>query len=60
MAITAEHMSKFAALHRQRWLLQMSEKLSSGTKNSKQKKKTTNKQINLRLPFHFQQRVQVI
>ena len=33
MAVGAEHRSKFAALHRQWWRLQMSEKFSSGTKN---------------------------
>ena len=32
MAISAEHMSKFAALHQKCLLLQMSEKFSSGTK----------------------------
>ena len=47
MAIGAEYRSKFAALHRQWWRLQMSEKSSSGTKNSKQ----TNKQT---LKFGFQ------
>ena len=31
MAISAEHGSKFAALHRQWWRLHMSEKFSSGT-----------------------------
>ena len=36
MAKSAEHKSKFAALHRQWWRPQMSEKFSSGTKNSKQ------------------------
>ena len=36
MAISAEHRSKFATLHRQWWRLQMSEKFSSGMKNSKQ------------------------
>ena len=36
MVISAEHRSKFAALQRQSWRLQMSEKFSSGTKNSKQ------------------------
>ena len=36
MAISAEHTSKFAALHRQWWRLQMSEKFSSGMKNSRQ------------------------
>ena len=37
MAMTTEHRSKFAALHRQWWRLHMSEKFSSGTKNPKQK-----------------------
>ena len=41
MAMSAEHRSKFAALHRQWWCLHMSENSSSGTINSKQ----TNKQI---------------
>ena len=41
MALSAEHRSKFAALHRQWKRLQMSEKISSGTKNSKE----TNLQI---------------
>ena len=36
MAISAEHRSKFAALHQQWWRLQPSEKFSSGTNNSKQ------------------------
>ena len=36
MAINAEHRSKFATLHRQWWCLQMSEKFSSRSKNSKQ------------------------
>ena len=36
MAISAEHKSKFAALHRQLWRFQMSEKFSSGTKNHKE------------------------
>ena len=39
MAISADHRSNFAAIHRQWWRLQMSEKFSSGTKNSKQTKK---------------------
>ena len=34
MTISAEHMSKFTALHRQWWRLHMSEKFSSGTINS--------------------------
>ena len=38
MAISAEHRSKFVAFHRQWWRLQMSEKFSSGAKNSKQTK----------------------
>ena len=36
MAMSAEQRSKFAALHRQWWHLHMSEKISSGTINSKQ------------------------
>ena len=40
MAMSAEFRSKYTALH-QWWHLQMSEKFSSGTKNSNQ----TNKQI---------------
>ena len=44
MAMSAVHRSKFAALHRQWWRLQMSEKFSSGTKNYKQTNKQTNKQ----------------
>ena len=36
MAMSAEHRSNFAALQRQWWRLHMSEKFSSGTKNSKQ------------------------
>ena len=39
MAMSAEHRSKFAALHRQWWRLHMSEKFSSGTINSKQPNK---------------------
>ena len=39
MAMSAEHRSKFAALHRQWWHLHMSEKFSSGTENSKQANK---------------------
>ena len=34
-AISAEHRSKFAALHRQCWRLQMNETFSSGTEHSK-------------------------
>ena len=37
MAMSADQSSKFAALHQQWWHLQMSEKFSSVTKNSKQK-----------------------
>ena len=33
MAISAEYMSKFEALHRQWWRLHMSEKFLNGTKN---------------------------
>ena len=40
MDISAKHRSKFVALHRQWWPLQMSENCSSGTSNSIQ----TNKQ----------------
>ena len=36
MAMSAEHRSKFLALHQQWWHLQMSEKFSSGTKNPEQ------------------------
>ena len=36
MALSAEHISKFAALHRQLWRFHMSEKISSGTKYHKQ------------------------
>ena len=38
MAMSAEHRSKFAALHRQWWRLHMSEKFSSGTKTPNQTK----------------------
>ena len=41
MAMSAEHRSKFAALHRQGWRLYMSEKFVSGTKNPKQINKQT-------------------
>ena len=36
MVMSAEHTSKFAAIHRQWWSLHMSEKFSSGTINHKQ------------------------
>ena len=36
MVMSVEQRSKFAALHRQWWRLQMREKFSSGTKKSKQ------------------------
>ena len=36
MAMSAEHRSKLAALHRQGWRLHMSEKFSNGTMNLKQ------------------------
>ena len=39
MAKSAEHRSKFAALHQQWWRLHMSEIFSSGTKNPKQSMK---------------------
>ena len=48
MAMSAEHRSKFAALRRQWWRLDMSEEFSSGTINSIQTNKQTN--INLVLP----------
>ena len=41
MAISAEHRSKFAALHRQWWHLHMSEKFSSGTIKPKKPNKQT-------------------
>ena len=45
MAVSAEHKLKFAALHRQWWRFQVSEKFSSGLKNSKQtNKKSANSQ----------------
>ena len=43
MAVSAQHRSKFAALHRQWWRLHMSKKFSSGTETLK-KNKQTNKQ----------------
>ena len=46
MAMSAEHRSKFEALHRQWWPLHMSEKFSSGTRNPKQ----TNKQTKYNVP----------
>ena len=46
MAMIAEHRSKIAALHQQCWRLHVSEKFSSETKNSQQKKQT-NKQRSL-------------
>ena len=54
MAISAEnpYMSKFAALHWQWWRLQMSEKSSSLTKNSKQTNKQKLIQSYFKL-FHF-------
>ena len=36
MATSAEHRSKVAALYRRWWRLNMSEKISTGTKNPKQ------------------------
>ena len=44
MAMSAEHRSKFASLHRQWWRLHMSEKFSTGAINHKQTNKQTNKQ----------------
>ena len=43
MAMSAEHRSKFVALHRQWWRLHMSEKFLSGPKNTKQTNKQTTK-----------------
>ena len=39
MAMSAEHRSKFAALHREWWRLHIGEKFSSGIRKSKQNKK---------------------
>ena len=44
MVISAEHRSKFAALHRQWWRLQISEQFLRGTQNPKTNKQT-NKQV---------------
>ena len=41
MAVSAEHRSKFAAVHRSWWRLHMSEKFSSGAKKTKQINKQT-------------------
>ena len=41
-AMSTEHSSKFAALHRQWWRLHMSEKFSSGTINPTQNKQSKN------------------
>ena len=41
MTMSAEHGSKFAALHRQWWRLHMSEIFSSGIKKTKQINKQT-------------------
>ena len=51
MAMSAEHRSKFAPLHRQTWRLHMSEKFSSGTINSK---KNPNKQTIKKMSFFVQ------
>ena len=40
MTISAEHRSKFAALHRLWWRINMSEKFSSGTKTPPPRKQT--------------------
>ena len=45
MAMSAEHRSKFAAIHRQWWHLDMSEKFSSGTINSKQTNNTSDQDV---------------
>ena len=55
MVISAEQRSQFTAHHRQWWRLQMSEKFSSGTKNSKQ----TNK-IDVILKMQFIRPIQKI
>ena len=47
MAMSAEHRSKFAALHRQWWRLHMSEKFANGTINPKQTNKQTKNQIDI-------------
>ena len=53
MAMSAEHRSKFAALHRQWWRLHMSEKFSSRTINSKQTNKSKKCRDHfLRTTFH--------
>ena len=39
MAMSAEHRSKFAVLHRQWWRLHISEKFSNGTKKPEKQKK---------------------
>ena len=41
MAISAQHRSKFVALHGQWWRLHMSEKFSSGTEKPKQTNQST-------------------
>ena len=52
MVMSAEHRSKFEALHLLWWRLHMSEKFSSGTINHKQTNKQTNKQIILPEPTY--------
>ena len=55
MAMSAEHMLKFAAPHRQSWHLRMSKKFSSGTKtpNKQTNKQTKNKQTNKKQAFKW-------
>ena len=50
MGISSEHKSKYAALYRQLWRLQMSEQFSSGTENSKQ---TNTQQLFVMIYFLF-------
>ena len=50
MAISAEFKSKFAAFHQQEWCLQISDKFSKGTKNSKKKPKQLNKKYSFLVP----------
>ena len=49
MVTSAEHGSKFVALHRQWWRLNMSEKFSSVTKNPQTYKQVHIKKIKLKI-----------
>ena len=53
MAIGAEYIWKFAVLHRHMYRLQMSQKFSCGTKNSKQTNKNTIWNAFLYTCYHF-------